>query len=44
MFMEFLREHKTRRAMNSSGFALVDLFIISLLSHAGQSLCRFLAP
>jgi len=38
MFMEFLREHKTRRAANLSGFALMDMFIFLLPSRVAQSL------
>lgn len=39
-----LLKREAPRAANSSGFALIDLFIILLLPHAGQSFRRFLAP
>jgi len=40
--MVWLREHKTRRATNSPGFALIWLFIVSLLSNVAKSLAGFL--
>lgn len=36
-----LRERKTRRAANLSGFALMDMFIFLLSSRAAQCLFEF---